>query len=133
MFTNTQSKIKKIASYLTPLPLCEEFHRGVHSQYCCTSLQLRYLLFSLIRIKGIQIGDCKIKVANFADNTTIFLRDITCVNRIQVILKLYEDASSSKINVSKFKPYGSWHIKIELIYQELILVILSSITPTEIK
>ena len=47
------------------------------------------------RIKGIQIGDHDIKIVNFADNTTIFLRDITCLNRIQVILKPYENA---KIN-----------------------------------
>ena len=48
------------------------------------------------RIKVIQIGDHKIKIVSFADNTTIFLRrDITCLNRIQVILKLYENA---KIN-----------------------------------
>ena len=46
------------------------------------------------RIKGIQI-DHDIKIVNFADNTTIFLRDITCLNRIQVILKPYENA---KIN-----------------------------------
>ena len=46
------------------------------------------------RIKGIQIGDHEIKIVNFADNT-IFLRDITCLNRIQVILKPYENA---KIN-----------------------------------
>ena len=42
------------------------------------------------RIKGIQIGDYEIKIVNFAGNTTIFLRDITCFNRIQVILRLYE-------------------------------------------
>ena len=42
------------------------------------------------RVKGIQIGDHKTKMVNFADNTTIFLRDITCLNRIQVILKLYK-------------------------------------------
>ena len=47
------------------------------------------------RIKGIQIGDHEIKIVNFTDNTTIFLRDITCLNRIQVILKPYENA---KIN-----------------------------------
>ena len=48
------------------------------------------------RIKGIQIEDHQIKIVNFADNTIIFLRrDITCLNRIQVILKLYEKA---KIN-----------------------------------
>ena len=49
------------------------------------------------RIKGIQIGDYGIKVVNFADNTTIFLRDITCLNRIQVILKPYEIAKISKL------------------------------------
>ena len=47
------------------------------------------------RIKGIQIGDNEIKVVNFADSTTVFLKDITCLNRIQIILKLYENA---KIN-----------------------------------
>ena len=42
------------------------------------------------RIKEIQIGDHEIKIVNFADNTTIFLRDITCLNRMQVILRLHE-------------------------------------------
>ena len=42
------------------------------------------------RIKGIQIGDHEIKIVNLTDNTIIFLRDITCINRIQVILRLYE-------------------------------------------
>ena len=42
------------------------------------------------RIKGIQIGDHEIKIVNFTDNTTIFLRDITCLNRTQAILTLYE-------------------------------------------
>ena len=42
------------------------------------------------RIKGIQIGDHEIKIVNFTDNTTIFLSDITCLNRMQVILRLYE-------------------------------------------
>ena len=47
------------------------------------------------RVKGIQIGDHDIKTVNFADNNTTFLRDIACLNRIQVILKPYENA---KIN-----------------------------------
>ena len=46
-------------------------------------------------IKGIQIGDREIKIVNFADDTTIFLGDVTCLNRKQVILKLYEN---KKIN-----------------------------------
>ena len=42
------------------------------------------------RIKRMQTGEHEIKIVNFTDNTTIFLRDITCLNRIQVILRLYE-------------------------------------------
>ena len=40
------------------------------------------------RIKG--IGDHEIKTVSFTDNTTILLRDITCLNRRQVILRRYE-------------------------------------------
>ena len=35
------------------------------------------------------IGDHEIKMVNFAESTTIFLRDITCASRLQEILKLY--------------------------------------------
>ena len=35
------------------------------------------------------IEDHEIKMVNFAESTAIFLRDITCVSMIQVILKLY--------------------------------------------
>ena len=59
------------------------------------------------RIKGVQIGGHEIKIVNFADNTTIFLRDITCLDRMQVILKLYEDASSSKMNFSNSQNFGN--------------------------
>ena len=37
-----------------------------------------------------QIGDHEIKIVTFADNTNIFLRDITFLNRIHVTSKLYE-------------------------------------------
>ena len=47
------------------------------------------------RIKGIQLADHDIKIVNFADKTTIVLRDITCLSRRQVISKPYENA---KIN-----------------------------------
>ena len=74
-------------SYLTPLALCEEFARGIHPQSCYTTLQLRYFPISLIKIKGTQIRDHEIQIINFANDTTIFLRDFTCLNRIQVIFK----------------------------------------------
>ena len=53
---------------------------GAHSQYCYTLLHLRYLLISLIRIKGIRMGDYNIKIANFTDNTIILLRVIMSRN-----------------------------------------------------
>ena len=43
------------------------------------------------RIKEMQKGDHEIKTINFTDNTTVSLRDITWINRIQVILRLYEN------------------------------------------
>ena len=49
---------------------------------------------------------CEIKIVTLADGATIFLKDITCFHRIRVILKLYEHASSSKINFSKSQ--SSW-------------------------
>ena len=61
------------------------------------------------RIKGIQIGDDEIKIVNFTDNTTIFLRDITCLNRIQVILKLYEkDKLVQRELCSKSQAFIGW-------------------------
>ena len=42
------------------------------------------------RIKEMQIRDHEIKIVNFAETATMSLRDITCFNRIQVILRLYE-------------------------------------------
>ena len=70
------------------------------------------------KIKEIQIGDHEIKIVNFADNTTIFSRGITCIDRIQVILKLYNDASSSKINFSKSQASAQFPLK----YLKLTLV-----------
>ena len=44
-------------------------------------------------IKGIQIGDHEIKIVNFADEITIFLKEITSLNRMQLILEVYENAN----------------------------------------
>ena len=89
-----------MASYRILSRLLEEFVRGVYSPCCYTKTEI---LGSFIndnkRIKGTQIGgDHEIKIVDFAVETIILLRDITCLNRIQVISKLYEDASRSKIN-----------------------------------
>ena len=50
------------------------------------------------RIKSIQIGDHEIKIVNFADDTTIFLRDFSCLTKKQFISELSQKASSLKIN-----------------------------------
>ena len=46
-------------------------------------------------IKGTEIGDHDIKIVNFVDDTTIFFGDITCLNIIQMILKLYDNSKIS--------------------------------------
>ena len=126
--TNTQSNIKINGLLSDSFTLTREVcHR-------CLFSMLLYILAAEVhasfinvnkRIKGIQIGDHEIKIVNFAVDTTIFLRDITCLNRIQVILKLYEDAS--KLNFSKSQA------KFPLKYLELTLVTLFSITPNGTK
>ena len=61
------------------------------------------------RIKAIQVGDLVIKLVIFFYDTTILLRDITCLDSIQVILKLYEYASSSKITFKKVESLQNFH------------------------
>ena len=50
------------------------------------------------RIEGMQIGDYEIKIVNFADGTTIFWRDISCLKKIELILELSQKPYSSKLN-----------------------------------
>ena len=110
VYTNTQSKFKINGLLSDPFTLTQEVWQG-----CLFSVLLyktaAEVLASFInankRIRGIQIGDHEIKTVNFADGTTIFLRDITCLDKTEVILKLYEDAPSSKINFSKSQNFGN--------------------------
>ena len=53
------------------------------------------------RIKDIQIGDHEIKIVNFANDTTIFLWDFSCLTKLEWVLELSQKTSSSKINFSK--------------------------------
>ena len=57
-----------------------------------------------------QIGEHQFKIVNVTENTTIFLRDITCLNRIQAVLRLYEEGKLSKITFSKSKAFMNWCI-----------------------
>ena len=95
-----------MVSFLTLLPLSKDFVMVVHSK-CCYALlwllQLQFLLMSIrelkvyryTRIKDIQIGDHEIKIVSFADDTTVFLRDFSCLTKIELNLVLCEKASSS--------------------------------------
>ena len=51
---------------------------------------LANLIIADKKIKGIKIGDHENKIVKFAGNTTILLIDISCLNRIQAILRIYE-------------------------------------------
>ena len=94
--TNIQSKIIINGLLSDPFTLMQGVHQG-----CPLSEVLANFIDAEKRMRGVQIGDHEIKLVNFADNITIFLGDIACLNRIQVILKLYEEDSNSKINFSK--------------------------------
>ena len=116
-------KLKQMVSYLILSSLHKKFDWASYSLCFYTLLWLRYLLVSLMPIKGLNI-------ANIADNTTIVLGDIRVIsevrdNSIQVIFKLCEDASSSKINFSKSQASAKFLLK----YLEFTLVTPFSINP----
>ena len=92
-YNNIQSKTKindLLSDLLTLMLSCQSY------LYNITAEVLVNVINADKTIKEIEIGDHGIKIVNSADNTTIFLRrGITCLNKILVILKLYENA---KIN-----------------------------------
>ena len=64
------------------------------------------LLGTETRIKGIRIAYHEINIINFADDTIIFLRGLSCLTKIELNLELCEKASISKIIFQKARPYG---------------------------
>ena len=113
-YSNIQSKVKINGLLSDPFTLSRGVRQG------CPLSMLLYVIaaevlasFAIVdkRVKGVQIGDQEIKLVNFADDTTIFLSDIDSLIRLQTILKLYEDASSSKINFNKSQALWSGNYK----------------------
>ena len=103
-YTNIQSKNKINDLLSDPFTLTQGVCQGWLLSmllYIISAEVLASFINAYKRIKGIQIGNHEFKIVKFADSLANFLRDITCFNRIQVILKLYEDA----------KPYGLVHKK----------------------
>ena len=103
-YNNIQSKIKINGLLSDPFIITRGVRQGCPLSmllYIIAAEVLTNFIIADANVKGVQIGAHEIKVINFADDTTIFLRDIDCLPRIQAILNLYEKASSSKINLSK--------------------------------
>ena len=55
---------------------------------------LAIFIDGVTRMKGMQIGDHEIKIENFADATTAFLRDFSCLIKIELISKLCKNVST---------------------------------------
>ena len=88
LYTNIKSKIKINGFLSDPFALTQEV-----CQWYLFSMLLDIIAAEVLasfsntnkRIKGIQLGDLEINIVNFAENTTIFLKDITYFNRIKVL------------------------------------------------
>ena len=103
-YNDIQSKIKVNGLLSAPFTIMRSVRQGCPLSvllYIIVAEVLAIFIIADTIVKRVQIGTHEIKIINFADDTTIFLRDIECLTRIQAILNLYEKASSSKINLSK--------------------------------
>ena len=81
-YTNIQSRTKINGQLLILLPLYKTFARGVHSHTVIYYCEVVTIFINVdTRIKGVETGDHETK-------QPFFLRDITWITRMQVILKL---------------------------------------------
>ena len=57
----------------------------------------------------------KQKCLGYADDTTMFIRSIRCIQAIFAILKKFEKATNSKINIDKTKihGFGEWRGRVD--------------------
>ena len=94
--TNIQSKMKINGLLSDTFTLTRDVYQGFlfsMLSYIIATEVLASFINANKSIKGIQIGDHAIKLVSFADHTTISLTDITCLDRMQVILLVFQDAS----------------------------------------
>ena len=88
VYTNIQSKIEINGPLSDLFTLMQKVCQG-----CLFSMFLFIIAAEVLasfinvnkRIKGIQIGDYVTKIVNFADEITTFLRNISYLNRLEVI------------------------------------------------
>ena len=57
-------------------------------------------------IKGIKVGEKEIKVSLYADDTTIFVRDLDSITHLLSLLDKFKDLSGLEINTKKTE--GMW-------------------------
>ena len=99
-----QSKIKTNGLPSESFTIIQGFQQGCPlSLFLCIFVAEVLAIFIDVntRIKGMQIGDHEIKIVNFANDTTIFLNNFSCLTKTKLILELSQKASSSKINFLK--------------------------------
>ena len=85
-----------------------ELHRGV-GQACPLSRLLFVLAVEILSIairasrdiKGIQIANREIKLSQYADDTTVFCKDIFSLEKVLNLLNTFGDCSGLKLNVTK--------------------------------
>ena len=84
-YTNIESKIKINCLLSYPLTIIQIIQGCLLSMplYITATEVLSNFINADIMTKGIQTEYHEIKVLDFADDTIIFLRDITCLNKIQ--------------------------------------------------
>ena len=96
-YTNIKSKININGLLSDPLTL-------IFVRQGCLLYMLLYSIVAVVlanfinadkSTKAMQIRDDGVEILNFTDNITIFLRSITCLNGMQVILRLYENTKTN--------------------------------------
>jgi len=66
-------------------------------------------------IKGIKVGEKEIKASLYADDTTVFVRDLGSIPELLVLLNNFKNLSGLKINATKTEGMwlGSWKNNLE--------------------
>ena len=115
------SNIESVCMINGTLSVPFKIERGVR-QGCPLSMLL-FVIFQEPLFKAFQISNIilppltieKQKCLGYADDTTIFIRSVRSVQAIFALLKKFEKATNSKINIDKTKIYGfgDWHGKMD--------------------
>ena len=66
-------------------------------------------------IKGIKVGDTEIKTSPYADNTTVFVRDLDSIPELLALLNHFSNLSGLEINATKTEGMwlGRWKSRLE--------------------